>query len=192
MSKQGFAAIVLVAIVAGILILGGVGYFVLRAPKVAPEQTQETPQAVTPPPAASSTPTPTSSGSVTQKTTLKSLLALSQPQKCTYAGLDKNTGINISATVYVANGKVREDFVLVTSEGTQHNHAIMANNVSYVWMDEVHAGVKTAVTNIEKSTGDQAINFEKEVDYKCESWLATNATFEVPTNIRFIEAPPNR
>src|SRR3989344_4479660 len=70
-----------------------------------------------------------------QKGSLKSLLAVSTPQQCTF--MDNSGDVTSEGTIYAGGGKMRGDFNSVASGKTMEGHLIVINDVGYVWSSEL-------------------------------------------------------
>lgn len=121
------------------------------------------------------------------RSSLKALLTVNDPQKCTFA--DNTDAGDTSGTVYVANGKMRGDFVATTDAGPMNSHMVVVNNTGYIWSDGMQDGFKISLDAMEDAQDTQnqntAVDLDKEVDYSCENWRADESMFNLPANITF-------
>ncbi|MEK7194949.1 MAG: hypothetical protein AAB561_00530 [Patescibacteria group bacterium] len=125
------------------------------------------------------------------KTSLEGLLKSNKAQECSYS-VDAD-GAKMSATVYIANGKMRTDSTVTTGGQTMKSNMIVDGQTSYVWSDGTSQGFKMTLDNLksEEPTGSnqqgQAVDFEKEFDYSCKGWSVDNSKFTPPSNIKFTD-----
>ncbi len=120
--------------------------------------------------------------------TLKSLLSIELPQKCTYSTDVKPS--SVSGTVYVAKGKMRGDFVEGAGENKVNGHMIVENGSSYVWTDMSNQGFKMAINQMEPSvspanTASQSPDLNQSVHYTCQGWTEDDSLLIPPANIIF-------
>lgn len=157
-----------------LLVLGG-GYFVMNRNNQVPAATSEN---------VTAQPSVVASLS-TEKTSLKNFMTMTGTQKCQFN--DSETGN--SGEVYIASGKFRGDFSTNMNGKVTPSHMINDSKDVYIWMDDQATGFKTNLEAIEKmsdQTGvQQSVDFNKEVDYKCESWSIEPEKFAVPADKTF-------
>ena len=162
----------IIAIVAVVLLLLGVGGFLLMS-----QSKPATRNTVSVSPSSSESP------NTTQKTSLKSLMSLGANQTCTFT--DAATGS--SGTMYIGRGTARGDFQSTVSGRTTMSHMINDGTVVYVWMDGQAQGFKSSLDAIEKLSGSaqNTVNVNAEVDYSCTPATPDAAKFTVPTDVTF-------
>jgi hypothetical protein len=120
--------------------------------------------------------------------TLKSLLTAGKSQKCTYSANQDNASMN--GTLYVADGKMRGDFVSGIEEEKVNGHMIVNGEYSYVWTDKSDKGMKMKF-NLEDQAkavaeaNSQALNLNQEYNYDCQGWARDPSVFTPPANISF-------
>ena len=116
---------------------------------------------------------------------LKALMAMNSAQECTFQ--DATDTATSQGTVYFGTGKMRGDFVAVTEGQTFNSHMIVQGTDVYVWTDGMNSGFKTSVDETAETQTDntQTVDFDKQVDYKCNPWAIDNGRFELPTNVTF-------
>ncbi len=155
-------------IVVGLIIIGSIGWFAFGKNT----QTADAP-----------------TEAATQRTSMKALLALTTPQKCTFT--DSTEMGNTSGTVYIKNGKMRGDFNAETSAGAMASHMIVSDNTSYVWTDQTVEGFKMSLdqtTEVETTNANtEAVDIDREVDYSCENWSGDESMFSLPSNVTFTD-----
>jgi hypothetical protein len=163
--------IVVVIVILILLLLGG-GALVMKN-KTAPAP------AVTAPDAG-----PTKATAAEAKGTIKSLLTSGVPQSCTFTS-EKQA--STSGSVYIADGKMRADFIS-TNEGQSINgHMIITSGYSYIWTDLVKRGMKVALTETQASgsANNQGMDVNQTVGYTCKPWSVDESKFILPTDIPF-------
>lgn len=118
---------------------------------------------------------------------IKDLLTSGQAQKCTYK--DKMAEVDVEGTVYVAGGKMRNDFTSKTGGQTVTGHMVISDNKNYTWMDGQSMGYMMAFdpnkTPEAVPSGTQSVDVNKFIDYNCSGWTSDNSVFTPPSNIRF-------
>jgi hypothetical protein len=157
--------------VGAIIILGLGGFFFLNKNKSnSPEQVTQESEAETQMAGAQS---------------FKDLMKLSSSQTCTFQ--DTETGSN--GTVYGGSGKVRGDFTTQANGQTVGSHVISDGQTVYVWTDGQTQGMKMSLASIESMTPDttnkNSVDFDKKVDYDCDSWSVDFSKFELPSGVEF-------
>ena len=171
--------IIIVAVIL-ILLIGGGLYLGMKkspAPMVQPNQEVKTPVAVN------------NSGNKVQDVegTLKSLLTGGKNVTCTFS--DNLKEVNISGTVYAANGKVRQDFESNTSAGKMTGHMIVQSPDAYMWTDQMNQGFKFSIegqpTPSAASKNSQTPDINKSMKFSCQPWNPDNSLFTLPANITF-------
>jgi len=168
-----------VAIVGGILILIIVGFFAYSAMK---KPSQPINKVVT-----SENKPATSNSQTTAQGTLKSLLTSGKSQKCTYSYDHQSTAV--TGTIYVANGKMRGDFVSTSGQSKVAGHMIIDGGYFYVWTDLSNNGIKMAV-NQEQPTNapvnSQTPDINQAFAYTCQGWAGDDTLFTLPSGISFM------
>ena len=125
------------------------------------------------------------------KTSLEALLKSNKAQECSYSS--EIDGTKMSATVYIAGGKMRTDSTVVTGGQTMKSNMIVDGQTSYVWSDGTTQGIKMTLDKLkaEENTGDDKVqaggDFEKEFNYSCKGWTVDNSKFTPPSNIKFTD-----
>ena len=116
-------------------------------------------------------------------------LASGKPQKCEIKFSQENN--QNQGTVYVANGKMRNDSTATVSGKTMVSHMILDNNTVYTWMEGQTTGFKMQATATEeqKTDGQQKrpVDLDQKVDYSCEGWSVDGSVFVPPANITFTD-----
>ncbi|MFH1186831.1 MAG: hypothetical protein V1697_01510 [Candidatus Levyibacteriota bacterium] len=122
------------------------------------------------------------------KGTIKSLFGTNKNTICTINDTE-NQG---SGKLYISNNKVRGDFTLKTEGEMMESHFIQDGEFTYIWSSEMEKGIKMKADLItedspegDNSFQEQAVDLNKEVDYKCSNWAVDNSKFAPPSNIEF-------
>lgn len=117
--------------------------------------------------------------------TIKGLITRGRTEKCTFSyNTDYST---ITGQVYLANGKIREEFQSTSIAGPINGNMILDSMDGYIWTDQMSQGIKfpfgkqptPSVKN--KSTPD----INKTMHFDCLPWEADNSKFAIPDNITF-------
>jgi len=119
---------------------------------------------------------------------LKDLFMKGISQTCTFS-LDDET-YKSSGTVYVANGKMRGDFVYQVDGSEQVSHMLVMDETSYIWQDGQAQGYKVSFNETEPDTNsseptNQTVDVNEKVDYNCKPGVAGTVTFELPSGVEF-------
>jgi len=120
----------------------------------------------------------------TEPSSLKDLLASGSPQKCTFAD---TSGTNSSeGTVYIGNGKMRQDFSTVDNGQTINGHMIADEQNFYTWTDGSNVGFKMAITASQQTNqNSQSVDVNKKFDFKCGTWSPDSSLFILPSDVQF-------
>lgn len=118
---------------------------------------------------------------------LKDALTLGQAMKCTWEQDENNFG-----TAYIKNEKVHTD---VTYQG-KRAHSIMADDCTYAWEEGAAQGYELCVEpeeveveETEEMEPELPEGYEAQapdVNYNCEPAVVSEAMFELPSGINFI------
>ncbi|MEK7631045.1 MAG: hypothetical protein AAB417_03400 [Patescibacteria group bacterium] len=124
---------------------------------------------------------------MSQKTSLKALLAVNSPQKCTFTNKVENS--DSSGTVYVMRGRMRGDFTSVAAGKIENSHMIVENDKSYVWSESMAQGMMMNFADFDKPENKQqgTTDVNKEVDYSCSAWSPDEGVFQRPANVEFVD-----
>jgi hypothetical protein len=137
----------------------------------------------------------TSSSKIAAPKTLKDLLGISRPVKCTFSSSVETA--DSEGVVYAAGGKVRGDFTSTLKVGmagkVMKSHMIVDETTSYLWSDEQVNGMTMAMkmprANLEKADNTQstqgAPNINENVDYQCGDWAVDASVFTPPAGLQF-------
>jgi len=126
-------------------------------------------------------------GMMSQKTSLKALLAVSSPQKCTFTEKVENS--ESSGTVYAMHGRMRGDFTSLAAGKTINSHMIVDSDTSYVWSESAPQGMMMKFSDFDKPENKQqgATDVNKEVNYSCNAWSPDESVFVRPGDIKFMD-----
>ncbi len=123
---------------------------------------------------------------MSQKTSLKALLAVNSPQTCTFR--DKTDAAETSGTVYVMRGRMRGDFTADAPGKTEKSHMIVENDKAYIWTESMPQGMMMNFADFEKPDNKQgSTDVNKEVDYSCSAWSPDENVFQRPGNVEFMD-----
>lgn len=172
MNKGVLAAVVIILL----LVLGG-GAFVLS-------QRNNNP---TPTPASNITTNTQTQAETGSQKSIKDLFTLGSAQQCSFNDQAGNSG-----TVFVANQKMRGDFITVAPQGSVNAHMIVDSSTSYLWVDGQNTGIKmsfdaTAATENLGSQANTNVDWDKKFDYDCKAWNADSNMFTLPTGVKFTD-----
>jgi len=129
------------------------------------------------------------SGTQAVQGTIKSLLSSGKSQKCTYSNDPKSA--SVSGTLYVANGKMRVDFVSGTEQAKISGHVILDSGFSYVWTDMSKQGVKMAIDQklqqpSSAPVNSQTLDINQALAYTCQGWVEDSFVFTLPPDVTFL------
>ena len=101
-----------------------------------------------------------------------------------------------TGVVYVADGKVRADFVAKPAAmgGAEVSSSmIQADGFVYTWSDAMPQGMKMKVpTATDPAVSEMApYDYTQKVDYDCGPWMADASVFAPPSDITFMELGEN-
>ena len=159
-----------IIIAIGIVLLLGVGYFLMKSRGSAPLRQGSAGQ------------TETSSG----MKSLKDLLSAGIAQKCTYSTTD-DSGTS-EGTTFISGGKMRGNFSMMASGKTTKSHMISDGKTSWIWTDGETTGFKMMVEETsEESSIEGGTDWDQKVDYKCSPWVTDGSYFTPPSNVEFTD-----
>lgn len=113
---------------------------------------------------------------------------------CTFATASTaaGTGAKSSGTIYVAAGKTRGDFSVLSNAGVRTTvHIIRNSSTNYTWIDGQTSGTKTAITattatRINPSGAGFTEDQFASVSWDCHAWLTDATQFVPPASITFV------
>lgn len=132
-------------------------------------------------------------------TSIKALMALGVPQKCSFSVKNNDAGGESvsSGMVYVSGGKIRADTeTRMNVEGKETNmvgHMFSDGEYYYMWSDaDPTRGIKTKITEgIPAAGGEPAqnppINPEVAMDYRCSAKISDASKLEIPNGVTFVD-----
>jgi len=161
---------VMIGVTVAILLLLGIGGYVMMGKKTGQE----------PIVAEQNSPTPGK-----QSGSLRQLLSGGVAQKCTYSSGETQ------GTVYVGGGKMRGDMVTTTDATTTVSHVIVDGTTSYIWMDGQTTGYKmswdTTTPAPTGNAGQTGFDPDSNVDYDCGVWVSDASMMAMPAGVTFAE-----
>ena len=183
-TEKGFATMTVVAIVAVLLVGGGVYYATQSDDSDTSEKTVENQQS-----RESQDVEQEDTDSLSGTATLKSLFSRNESMRCdvSYSGPENE----VSGTLYSAADqlKFRWDFVTTTkSSGDIESHMIRDGDTQYMWSNGMSQGMKMTVDPESLSTNmeaEESIDYNQNVSYECDAWSEDASAFEPPSNIEF-------
>ncbi len=125
---------------------------------------------------------------------LMGLLEMNQDLQCNfrYPGF----GSSVVGTVYIADGNLRNDFI-ITTEDTHQNISMVKKDLEiYAWSDAMSEGVKipfdsgagfTRYTEQEYFNFDNNFDPDQVISYRCSQWQPNVELFIPPTDVEFID-----
>jgi hypothetical protein len=160
----------------GLLILGGGAWFVMNQQPVS-----ETPSAAEETSEAPSTETQAFKGS------MQELVARGGSWRCDVSITAE--GISSTGTTYVADGKVRADFVSTMPQvGQVETHMLMLGNTAYTWTSMMKTGFKFPIRGAEADpevSAEVSAQLNQDYDYRCVAWPTDESKFALPSGITF-------
>ena len=96
-----------------------------------------------------------------------------------------------SGTAYIANGKVRVDFVGKAGGMSITGHVIQADGYAYTWTDLMPQGVKVSIDAAPAAAASQGFDSSTKVEYSCKEWAVDESKFAPPASITFTEFNAN-
>jgi hypothetical protein len=169
----------LIGIITAVVIVGGTGaaIVVARSDTSAP---------------ASSSVTQNTSNTVSPeivKGSLASLLNTSDTKKCSF-----DTGADgVSATVYLANNRMRSDYSSTSGGTVKEGSMIVLSDKQYIWDSADKKGVMFAFSRdqVEQQAGaasqQSSVDINKEYDFTCSNWTLDESKFTPPTDVAFTD-----
>lgn len=121
-----------------------------------------------------------------QSASVISLLESGKNQQCTFSTVAE--GSETAGMVYLANGKMRGDFTVKTSEMAVLSHTIYDGTTSYVWTDTGGDGIKMKVdlaTIAEAQQSNRSLDLKQNLQFDCKNWNVDESMFVAPSNVTF-------
>jgi len=164
---------IIITIAALVVVAGGAAFYVYN-------RSSNTPGA------ASDTVMMNDSDSVQPKS-LRDFFGLTVNQTCTFNDPESKS----NGTVYVANGRMRGDFTVVTEEVEMSSHMITDSEDVYLWFDNTEEGYKMKISDQEEYSAtdedSKSVDLDKKVDYKCSNWIVNDSVFQLPAGKNFTD-----
>lgn len=174
----------LTKIIVGVLVLGGISFFVFK------NNTDTVPTDSSTEQVASEDTSKDAPKDFNEKTTLAKLVEKGGSHKCTFS---HTTQVGTSTgTVYIYGKKIRGDFVSKVSiaelPGLNDIHSSMISDGEsiYTWSSMTPEGYKASVQQETSTTTTQTnVPTNQELDYSCTAWMVDESKFSLPTHITF-------
>ena len=119
--------------------------------------------------------------------TLGQLFGFGQNIMCTFTQDDEDA--SGTGAIYVSGDKMRGDIKMTmkTGEGTLEASTIQKDDTIYSWGETPFGpfATKVAVQEEDKGKGHSPVDFDDEIDYKCEKWRVDNDKFDLPNDVSF-------
>ena len=81
---------------------------------------------------------------------------------------------------------MRGDFTSVAAGKTTVSHLVVANDISYVWIEQPLQGFRMSFATMSGQNGGQgSVDANANVEYKCQGWSADEAKFDLPKDLQF-------
>ena len=129
----------------------------------------------------------------TIRTSIENLMAENKLVKC-IATVNMDDGGKMTGTVYIADGKMRNDADIENVQGEKfQSHTIMDEEWLYSWSTGLpNGGIKMKVSDIENVPDQEGEdpsggvkNLDKDFDFDCSKWTVNNSKFVPPSDITF-------
>ena len=109
--------------------------------------------------------------------------------KCT---VNQNTeGVQTTGTVFIDKNSTRGMFETVSEGKKVEGNFLVRDGYSYFWSSVSLMGMKTPITEEESQSQAMSETFawnpEQVGDYNCEVWVASQATFNLPSGVEFVD-----
>ncbi|MEK7649583.1 MAG: hypothetical protein AAB367_01275 [Patescibacteria group bacterium] len=161
---------ILFAIIGGVIVVGG-AFFLMKNSRNADPLTNN------------------QNTMMNKRTSLKALMMLDTPQRCTFTNKVQNS--ESFGTVYLMNGRMRGDFTSVAAGRTEQSHMIVESDAGFVWADSMQGkGMMMDMSQWGQQTNNQntqQVDLDAEVDYSCDTWSPDESVFQRPSDIEFLD-----
>ena len=121
---------------------------------------------------------------------MRELVATNEPMRCTFAHVTE--AADSSGEVFVADGKIRGNFKVKTSNetGTTFDaYMITDGKDSYVWSSVLPQGYKVAIKETEDTGGQNGLDYNQKLNYSCTPWAKDVSFFVPPATVTFVSMP---
>jgi len=146
--------------------------------------------------------------SQSEETSLKDLMAQGKNMECTWTTKDEK-GNDVSGTLDISGQKFKMTMMMSNPDktGTSNSYTLSDGTWTYVWSDMMKgAGMKIKTLDAEKAgkdiqasnpggaqgnipaSGGPQANWQKDYEYDCDPWEATDSVFAIPSDIDFTDA----
>jgi len=97
-----------------------------------------------------------------------------------------------SGTVYISAGKIQGEYSTIAEGKSMKTSFLLRDGYSYTWSDAFPTmGFKVKISqdaaNNTGASGSYSWNADQIGDYNCETWVANDSQFALPTGITFTE-----
>lgn len=120
------------------------------------------------------------------------LIKMGKTVKCGFSY--KQDNLDTSGITYVSGKKMKGEFTSTVDGKEIKSNMVSDGDYFYMWSDAIPQGYKMKVSeaeadseNIKSQQLEAMKNIQGNYDYKCSPWIASDSTFEVPTNITFTD-----
>lgn len=167
----------IIGIIAALILVGGIGgYLILH------KNTATAPKTTTP---IAASPTQANSGGMT----MAEIFASGQNKKCTFEVAGK-TGGKTLGTFYVSGANAYGTFDVTTNGKTQTTYIVRNGDTNYIWGGALPTGIKMklSVDELSKNTqASQSLNIDQNTNFNCSGWTVDNSLFTPPANVKFTD-----
>jgi hypothetical protein len=161
----------------GLVVIGAGAWFVLGQKEASSEASMQ----------GSETSEPVSTETQAFKGSMQELMARGGSWRCDVSITAE--GISSTGTTYVAEGKVRADFVSTMPQvGQVETHMLMLGNTAYTWTSMMNTGFKFPIRGAEADpevSAEVSAQLNQDYDYRCTAWPTDESKFELPSGITF-------
>lgn len=130
----------------------------------------------------------TSSDRTKVKATMLEVINFKKPQKCIYE--TEINGRKNSGTVYSDGEKGRINFEVEKEDGEKlKSHAIYKDSITHIWSDKMSTGIRMLDSEVNFPGFEEfgnVLDFQKELEYECQSLEVDPILFEIPKDKQFI------
>jgi len=122
--------------------------------------------------------------------TFNTVLGLGKSLECTVSYVEEGT--DYEQVTYFSNNKFRSDVDIIDQTEPFESHVINDGTWLYMWSSMQAQGTKFLLEDMEgdASADDydaEAVDLEKQYEFKCVPWIADNSKFVPPSNIEFVD-----
>ncbi|MFH1822352.1 MAG: hypothetical protein ABH830_01475 [Patescibacteria group bacterium] len=119
---------------------------------------------------------------------MKDLLTRGKSLKCTYEET-RDDGTNTTGVLYIADNKAKSEIEILDGDERSEAFTLFDGDWIYTWASFLPNGTKMNTKelpqgedyNVQKETD----TLEKEMGYKCSSWVKDSSKFQLPDDVEF-------